>query len=89
MSQPVEELEKVEQIWQRIIDSLNQAAQDVEQAVAMVNELFNSHKPHPALESAIKAIEGNAALATHAHNEVLAQIRAAKADPDYVAQPAG
>lgn len=51
----------------------------------MVDNLFNSHKPHPALEAAVKGIEGNVAAATHAHNDVLAQIQAAKSDPDYVA----
>jgi hypothetical protein len=83
MGQPVEELEKIEQAWQRVIDLLTSAAQEVDQAIATVNELFNSHKPHPALEAAVKAIEGNAAAATHAHNDVMAQIRAAKADTDY------
>jgi hypothetical protein len=89
MSEPIQELEKAEQVWQRVVDSLNTAAQGVEEAVALVNNLFSSHKPHSALEAAIKAIEGNVAKATHAHNEVLAQIRAAKSDADYTASEAG
>ena len=87
MSQPIEVLEKAEQVWQRVIDSLNDAAQDVGEAVTLVNELFESHKPHPALESAIKAIEGNVAAATTAHNAVMAQIKAAKSDQQYLASP--
>ena len=89
MAQPIEALEKAEQIWQRVIDALNDAAQDVEEAVTLVNDLFSSHKPHPALEQAIKSIEGNVAAATKAHNEVMAQIKAAKADSQYLAPPDG
>ena len=87
MGQPIEVLERTEQIWQRAIDALNGAAQDIEEAVTLVNDLFNTHKPHPLLEQAIKNIEGNVAAATHAHNEVMAQIKAAKSDPDYLASP--
>ena len=87
MAEPVEQLQKMEGACQRMMDLLTQAVQDIQEAVHLSDDLFNSHKPHPVIDSAIKAVQGNLAAITNTHNDLIARIREAQNDSEYLANP--
>jgi prefoldin subunit 5 len=80
VSEPLEQLEKLESALNRVLDLLTQAVQSTLEAVDLVDNYEQHHVQAPELSSAIKGLNDNIQSMTAQHNDVVAKIRAEKSD---------
>ena len=80
MTEPLEQLQTMDQHVEYLVQLLTQAEQTLEQVHAWAQEYQQTHPNPHDLMTAIGTIRGELHSATDAHNQLLGQIRQAQHD---------